>query len=203
MSTSRHKKADYHHGDLRASVLRAASELLEKNGIDRLSLRGVARRAGVSHNAPYRHFPSRGALLEAIAAAGFERFGNDLEEAERAGGFRARGEAYVRFALAHPQLFRLMFGAGLNFSTDANLHEQATRAFGGLQQAISEHAGKEAPHAVIAAWALVHGLSCLLLDQKPAGAARGNTGDPARVREFVSAVLGSVRFAVPASQRSA
>src|SRR5262249_38165738 len=153
---SRRKKAAYHHGDLRASVLRAASELLEKNGIDRLSLRDVARRAGVSHNAPYRHFPSRGALLEAMAAAGFERFANELAAAERAGGLRARGEAYVRFALAQPQLFRLMFSAGLDSASDANLSEQATRAFGGLQQAISEHAGKEAPHATIAAWALVH-----------------------------------------------
>ena len=203
MSTSRRKKAEYHHGDLRASVLRAASELVEKNGIDRLSLRDVARRAGVSHNAPYRHFPSRRALLDAMAAAGFQRFGNELAEAERAGGFRARGEAYVRFALAQPQLFRLMFGAGLNFASDANLHEQATRAFGGLQQAISEHAGKEAPNAAIAAWALVHGLSCLLLDQKLAEAAGGNAGDAARLREFVSAVLGSVRFTVAASQRSA
>ena len=201
MSTSKRRKVAYHHGDLRASVLRAASELLEKKGVDGLSLRDVARRAGVSHNAPYRHFPSRGALLAALAADGFERFGEELAAAERAGGLRARGEAYIRFALAHPRRFRLMFGSGLDLSSDENLQEQATRAFGGLQQAISEHAGMEAPHAAIAACALVHGLSHLLLDQKLAGA--GQASDPARVREFVSAVLGCVRFTVGSSQRSA
>jgi AcrR family transcriptional regulator len=194
MSTSKRARRDYHHGDLRASVLRAASELVEKKGIEALSLRDVARRAGVSHNAPYRHFPSRAALLEAIAAAGFERFAAELEAAERAGGLRARGEAYIRFALANPQHFRLMFGPGR--ASDPALREKAILAFGGLQQAISAHAGQDAPHAAIAAWALVHGLSHLLLDQKLAGAR-----DPAQLREFVSAVLGSVRFSV--AQRSA
>src|SRR5690349_2249898 len=113
MSTSRRRKARYHHGNLRASVLRAAAEVLEKKGIGGLSLRGVARRAGVSHNAPYRHFASRGVLLEAVAARGFEQFREALAAAERTGGLQGRGEAYIRFALANPQHFRLMFGAGL------------------------------------------------------------------------------------------
>lgn len=190
MSTSKRGKRLYHHGDLRASVLQAAGELLEKQGIEALSLRDVARQAGVSHNAPYRHFPSKGALLNALAAAGFERFHAALAAAEREGGLRARGEAYIRFALANPQHFRLMFGSGLSLSGDAGLREQAGRAFGGLQQAIAAHSGKEAPHAAIAAWALVHGLSHLLLEQKLAGAEREG------VQEFVRAVLGSVRFAV-------
>jgi AcrR family transcriptional regulator len=151
----------------------------------------------VSHNAPYRHFPSREALLAALAAAGFERFRDELAAAERAGGLRARGEAYIRFALAHPQHFRLMFGSGLNSAPDANLHEQATRAFGGLQQAVSAHAGTEAPHAAIAAWALVHGLSHLLLDQKLADPTR----DAQRLPEFVRAVLGAVRFSVAPAER--
>ena len=197
MSTSRRRKAGYHHGDLRASVLRAAAELIEKKGVDALSLREVARRAGVSHNAPYRHFRSRGALLAALAVAGFERFRKELADAEQAGGLRARGEAYIRFALARPQHFRLMFGPGLDSAVDANLHEQATRTFGGLQQAISAHAGKEAPYAAIAAWALVHGLSHLLLDQKLADSAR----DAERLPEFVRAVLGAVRFSVAPAGR--
>jgi len=197
MSTSRRKKSGYHHGDLRAAVLRAASELLERKGIDGLSLRDVARQAGVSHNAPYRHFPSRGALLAALAGEGFERFRSELEAAERAGGLRARGEAYVHFALARPQLFRLMFGPGVG--EDANLRAQAGLAFGGLREAITSHAGQEAPFAALAAWALVHGLSHLLLDQKIAGASR----EPAQLRRFVREVLGSVRFAVAPAQRSA
>lgn len=192
MSTSRHRKRSYHHGDLRAVILRAAGELLEKQGIEALSLRDAARRAGVSHNAPYRHFPSKDALLAALAANGFGRFREELATAEQHAGLRGRGEAYIRFALAHPQLFRLMFGAGLSIAGDANLSEQASRAFGGLQKAIAAQTGKEAPYAAIAAWALVHGLSHLLLDQKLAGASR----DRARLEEFVRSVLGSVRFSV-------
>lgn len=203
MSTPRRRKRAYHHGDLRAAVLRAAAELLEKQGSAALSVRAAARRAGVSHNAPYRHFPGKGALLAALAADGFERFRAELAEAERAGGLRARGEAYVRFALAHPQRFRLMFGSGLSIAGDANLREQAGRAFGGLQQAIAAHAGKEVPHAAIAAWALVHGLSHLLLDQKLAGAAQAGAGDPARLQAFVRAVLGSIRFALAPAQAPA
>ena len=70
MSTSRRRKRSYHHGDLRAATLHAAAELLEKKGPDAVVLREVARLAGVSHNAPYRHFPSREALLAALAAEG-------------------------------------------------------------------------------------------------------------------------------------
>src|SRR5262252_7607274 len=146
MTTSRRR---YHHGDLRAAILRAAAQLLEKQGVEGLSLREAARRARVSHYAPYRHFPSKEALLAALAARGFERFQEELAGAERAGGFRGRGEAYIRFALANPQLFRLMFGTGLSIAGDANLREQASRAFGGLQQAIAAHAGKDAPYAAI------------------------------------------------------
>src|SRR5262245_38330568 len=105
MSTSRRS---YHHGDLSCSVLQAAGEILEKQGLDALTMRALARRAKVSHNAPYRHFPDREALLAALAAEGFDRLAQ-AQEAAAGGGVRAMGEAYVRFALAHPQRFRLMF----------------------------------------------------------------------------------------------
>lgn len=173
-------------------MLAAAGQLLEKKGIEALSLREAARRAGVSHAAPYRHFRDREALLAALAAEGFRMFRERLETAERSGGLRARGEAYIAFALAHPQRFRLMFGSGISLAGSADLREQAGRAFGGLERAIAAHAGQDAPHAAIAAWALVHGLSHLLLDQKLAGATR----DPAQVQEFVRAVLGSIRFSI-------
>src|SRR6478672_7153397 len=96
----------YHHGNLRPALLRAATKTLEKEGVGALSLRDLARRAGVSHNAPYRHFPDRESLLAALAADGFEKLG----QAMRGQGGKEMGEAYVRFALEHPQLFRLMFG---------------------------------------------------------------------------------------------
>src|SRR5688572_33107199 len=101
MSTS----AAYHHGDLRAVLLRTAGEMLEKEGLGALSLREVARRSGVSHNAPYRHFPDRDSLLAALAAEGFREFGDALAKRPR----QEMGEAYVEFALEHPQRFRLMF----------------------------------------------------------------------------------------------
>lgn len=192
-------KRRYHHGNLRPAILRAAGKLLEKQGVERLSLRAAARLAGVSHYAPYRHFRTRGALLSALATAGFERFRAELDAAEREGGLRARGEAYVRFALANPQHFRLMFGLGLSTSGDPSLHEQASRAFGGLAKAIAAHAGQEAPNAAVAAWALVHGLSHLLLDQKLPRISR----DAPEVEDFVRAVLGSIRFSVAAGQAPA
>ena len=199
MSTSKRRKRLYHHGDLRTAILAAAGQLLEKKGIEALSLREVARRAGVSHNAPYRHFPSRESLLAALAAEGFGRFREQLEAAERSGGLRARGEAYVGFALAHPQRFRIMFGSGSWLAGDSGLRDAARRAFGGLEQAIAAHAGQAAPHAAIAAWALVHGLSHLLLDQHLADAQRRAP----QLEEFVRAVLGSIRFAVAPAQTSA
>ena len=103
----------YHHGTLRAAVLSAAGKLIEKEGLAGLSIREAARRAGVSHNAPYRHFPDRDALLAALATEGFSELEKFLEG--RTG--RAMGEAYVRFALAHPNRFRLMFGGQLDLQS--------------------------------------------------------------------------------------
>src|SRR5919106_3067320 len=111
----------YHHGDLRTALLQTAAKILEKQGLVALSLRELARLAGVSHNAPYRHFPDRDSLLAALAAEGFELLGDALQSRPR----REMGEAYVEFALAHPERFRLMFG-GL-----AGLEPRARRAYEG------------------------------------------------------------------------
>lgn len=159
----------YHHGDLAAEVLKAAGELIEKEGLAGLSMREAARRAGVSHNAPYRHFPDRGALLAALAAQGFA----ELEESLKDRSGRELGEAYVRFALAHPQRFRLMFTTGEPRAT----YERFATAFAG--------SGAEARVAAAAAWSLVHGLAGLILD----GHLENDT-------DFVKKVLGAIRFAV-------
>ena len=167
----------YHHGDLPAALLRTAAKILEKQGAEALSLREVARRAGVSHNAPYRHFPDRERLLAALAAQGFELLGQALASRPR----REMGEAYVEFALAHPQRFRLMFG-GLVKSADQDAH-----AYESLQKAFAD-LGEQAPYAAAAAWGLVHGLSQLLL--------AGYFAAPDR-RQFVRDVLSTVRFSAP------
>ena len=160
--------ATYHHGDLRASVLSAAGELIEKDGLAGLSVREAARRAGVSHNAPYRHFPDRESLLAALAVEGFDRLAKALEG--RAG--RSLGEAYLRFALAHPQRFRLMFGV----AKAGKMHERFAQAFAAT--------GADSRLAGAAAWSLVHGLACLALDRQ--------LPDD---EEFLGKVIGAMRFA--------
>lgn len=164
----------YHHGDLRAAVLSAAWKMIEKEGLEGLSVREAARRAGVSHNAPYRHFAGREALLAALAAEGFERLKGAMEG--RAG--RELGEAYVAFALANPQRFRLMFSGGRG---DAGLKAQFARSL--------QHLGADAAAAGAAAWSLVHGLASLVLDGQ-------------LEQDEIRKVLGAIRFASGA-QRSA
>ena len=177
----------YHHRNLRAALLRAAGKRLEKQGIGALSLREAARRIGVSHNAPYRHFADREALLAALAAQGFEMLG----QAMRGQTGRGMGEAYVRFALQHPQRFRLMFGGQIRLEKYPRLRAAASGAFDQLQAAFSAYGG-DVRSAAAAAWSLVHGLCHLILD--------GHFAQ--RDEEFVKRVLGVVRFAL-GPQRSA
>lgn len=195
MTTSRRA---YHHGDLPASVLQVAGKLLEKHGLDRLTMRALARRAQVSHNAPYRHFQDREALLAALAAEGYVMLGEAQREAAETAGLRGMGEAYVRFALAHPQRFRLMFGGQVPFAKHARLRQVAGELFERLAGALAARVpeARGARDASIAAWALVHGLALLLLEQRIASAARGGRDDAT----FVRAVLASLRFAIGPAQ---
>ena|SRR5205085_3196279 len=170
----------YHHGDLPAALLRAAGRTLERRGIGALSLRETARRAGVSHNAPYRHFPDREALLAALAAEGFAMLGERL----RGKPGREMGEAYVRFALEQPQRFRLMFGGALPIAKYPQLSTAAKAAYQALIAAFKDLPRPEL--AAAAAWSLVHGLSHLLLD------GHFTAPDP---ESFVRDVLASIRFA--------
>ena len=178
--------ATYHHGDLRTAVLGAAARIIEKEGLAGLSVREAARRAGVSHNAPYRHFPDREALLAALAQEGFALLQKSLESCTG----RELGQAYVRFALEHPQRFRLMFGGTLPLGKYPDLQQHARGTFAKLQSAFAG-LGTEAEFAAAAAWALVHGLAQLMLD-----------GHLERGDAFVSKVLGAMRFAAT-TQRSA
>src|SRR4030088_2135412 len=106
-------KATYHHGDLRAALVLAAMELLEESGETELSLRAVARRAGVSPAAPYRHYADREALVSAVAAGGYRELAERWAAAPPApstpGQLPSVAIAYVHFALDRPALFRLMF----------------------------------------------------------------------------------------------
>jgi AcrR family transcriptional regulator len=151
----------YHHGDLRAALIDAAETLLDAGGD--ISLREAARMAGVSPTAAYRHFADKDALLAALAVRGFREFGLALgEAAARNPGHElaARGRAYIRFALARPGRFRLMFGPLLSRAATENpeLRETARRTFDALEGITGD------PDEALRRWGLVHGLAHLLLD---------------------------------------
>lgn len=172
VSTSNPEPRAYHHGDLRAALLAAGLRALEDTDIADISLRGLAREVGVSATAVYRHFPDKRALLGAMAREGLAQLGEMQQRAAMAAGdqaFSATGRAYVRFALANPSLFRLVFthcelrGEGLpegNLAADMLLG--SAEKFTGGNKA-------EARRFALQAWALVHGLAMLMLDgQLPA-----------------------------------
>jgi AcrR family transcriptional regulator len=124
----------YHHGRLRAALLAEAERTLREQGIERLSLRDIARQAGVSHAAPRRHFADRQALLDALAEAGFVRLGDEVCAAIDGAGqeyearLRAAAIAYVRFATRDAALLELMFAAK-NAGPPAPLPEASERLF--------------------------------------------------------------------------
>lgn len=154
----------YHHGDLRKALLEAASTLLDEAGVAAISLREVARRAGVSHNAPYRHFADRDALLAALAQEGFTTLIRRIE-AVPVTELGLRGECYIAYALERPGHFALMFGAQLDKRDHPELQLVARELFDQLEASVSVLRPDESTQtASLAAWSLVHGLSQLLLD---------------------------------------
>jgi AcrR family transcriptional regulator len=172
-------KNTYHHGDLRQSLINSAIALISEEGISDLSLRQVARRVGVSHNAPYRHFEDKEALLAAVAEQGFQSLRVAMDTAKQgispdsSQGLGAIGVAYVHFALVHPLHYRLMFGDyRCNLSKYSALAEAAQQSFMVLVNAIRE--GQIAGIFRLAdpvdmarvAWSLVHGQSMLAVDDK-------------------------------------
>ncbi|WP_172143386.1 MULTISPECIES: TetR/AcrR family transcriptional regulator [Pseudomonas] len=171
MSTCKQSQP-YHHGELKPALLAAAAQLLDEGGAALISLREVARRAGVSHNAPYRHFADRDSLLAALAEDGFRELGRRMDA--ETGGLAALGQCYVRFALEQPGRFGLMFGAGLDKTRYPQLQQAALALYRRLAQAVHETApAREAEVATLAAWSLVHGLAQLLLDRQLSEAVQG------------------------------
>ncbi len=160
----------YHHGALKAALIEAADAILDEGGAGAVSLREAARRAGVSATAPYRHFADKEALLAALATNGFVAFGQALAAAAQGSDnpLGAMGQAYVRFALARPGRFRLMFGpAGIpDRRRYPDLAAAASRTHEQLVAAVRRRTpGAADPEtAAIAAWSVVHGLAHLLLD---------------------------------------
>lgn len=186
MSTS--INAPYHHGDLRRALLEAALIILERDGEAGIQLRDLARAVNVSPAAPYRHFDSRAALLESLAVIGFQRFTRRMEEigaSEPVDPRRAMGHGYVQFALDNPGLFRLMFSPQVRKDNRPGLRMAADAAFKTLRHVTGQETDANRI-AAIAAWAHVHGLAVLLLDQQIALASDGER------EQLIDAVLGAL-----------
>ena len=184
------KRATYHHGNLRAALIRAADELIAEGGIEGFSLRAAAQRAGVSPSAPAHHFGSAKGLLTEVALLAYERVDRYLEEAGRPADavtdLRALGLAFVTFALDHPGHFRLMFRNDLVNRDDPRYPETAIKPGLRLGRAVAAHHGQaqmdlerfEDAADLLGALATLHGLAHLVLAEKathffaPASSAR-------------------------------
>ncbi len=167
-------KRTYHHGDLKRTLLEAALEVIRDVGHQSFTLREVARRAGVSHNAPYRHFRDKEHLLATVAAQGFERLEQYMADAARPGRtamerLHGSGRGYVAFALAHPEHFAVMFERTTQVSEDEIARTAGMHAF----QALVAHVtacqadgtmppGDPLPMALVA-WSAVHGIAKLAI----------------------------------------
>jgi len=187
---ARYHHAPYHHGDLPATLVRSALELLEEGAAD-LSLRAVARRAGVAASAPYRHYADKEALLSAVAGVGYRELADDLVAAHALPSTPDEladvAVAYVRFALRRPALFRVMFGEPCDPSSPERV--AATEAISAYVNAIASRTfpGTDPEALGTALWALVHGLAFLFLDGKLDSSSSESID--LRVRGAVHAVL--------------
>ena len=185
--------------DLRQRVLQASLALIEEGGLDRLSMREVARKSDVSHQAPYYYFGDREAILAAIAGEGFAKLGQSFQRAiaraasESAKALEAIGRAYVGFALRHPAYFQVMFRAdAVPLDRYPDVRKREDEAFGMLVEEIGKVFADQ-PSAVrltisIACWAMVHGLATLIRE----GTLARTVGVPrARQRQVANEVIGT------------
>ena len=181
----RQSRRGYHHGNLREALIDAALGLVGERGPTGVTLADVARAAGVSAAAPYRHFRDLNALIAEVARRGFERFTEELQTAWDAGrpdpvtAIENCGRAYLRFARREPAAYAVMFDPAFPVADDAALGEASARAFGVLRAAAEAAAATvpkpQRPPAMMMAlhiWALAHGVAALFVGR----------ADPARFR---------------------
>ncbi|MCV7400075.1 TetR/AcrR family transcriptional regulator [Mycobacterium fragae] len=179
----------YHHGHLRAAILTEAARLVAERGADRVSLRELAREAGVSHAAPAHHFSDRRGLFTALAAQGFELLAAALNNARPR--FLDAALAYVRFAIDHPGHYRVMFDKSLLDASNPDLAAAEAAAGAELSRGVASlgdrHAKADPAGAELAAWSLVHGFSMLWLND--AVDARTKAADPMASVERIATML--------------
>ena len=168
----------YHHGDLRSSIITEALSWIEQENIVSLSLRGIARRLKVSHNAPYRHFPDKESLLVAIAKIGFTQLRYDLEQASKCSddarqNLEAIGVACVRYAVENQGYYRVMFShLQLNCDKHPDLNQISQQAFAVLLDTVKTgqkaqiFISEDSLQLANVCWSLTHGVSMLALDRQ-------------------------------------
>lgn len=192
-------RSSYHHGDLRAALIKAADDIIAEGGIEAFSLRAAAQRAGVSPGAPAHHFGSAKGLLTEVALLAFERLGRYIEEVgdsdDVAAYVRALSLAFVTFALDHPGHFRLMFRNDLVNRNDPRYPEISMKPGMRLGLAVAAYRGKsdvnlnrfEDAADILCGMSTLHGLAHLVLEEKAAHFFRNATS-----RDFVKQELPKV-----------
>jgi len=183
--------------DTREVLLRAAVEIAEADGVGAIGLREAARRAGVTHGAPYRHFENQQALVAAVAEQGFRQLMADVQAAQAAAGndvlarFHALGQAYVRFALEHPGQFRVMFGAEAAAEPAVRSAEAAVFALAVNEIASAQRQGLIAAgdpqELALLAWSTGHGLAVLMSDGLVEWVGLGTTSE--RLAKRITALM--------------
>jgi len=178
------KRKSYHHGQLKAALIAAATQLVEEKGADNFSLADACRLAGVSTAAPYRHFRDRNELLAEVVNQGFR----DLAQANRAAveaagegtldGIIAMGRSYVGFAARQPGVFRMMFGQNAQVKQVEGVLETGLDCFGGLIRQVELYCAAQgrdddAREVALRLWTFVHGAASLLIDDDYAHVAPG------------------------------
>ncbi len=167
-------KKPYHHGDLREALLAAAEAALVELPVENVSLREIARRAGVSHAAPKHHFGTLGGLFAELAAQGFERFVTDLDTAANRQSdqspparMQAMARAYLRFAAANPAAYGLMFGKRVELEPSPHFATAAVAAWSQLENAVASVVGpQQAINGSLLVWSTCHGMAMLMLEKR-------------------------------------
>lgn len=171
---------NYHHGDLRSEIIRVGVETLKSDGVQGITLRGIAAELGVSRTAPYRHFKDKHSLLCAIASEGYARFTQQLKlasdgypESQSQEKLQAAGRAYYEFAKQYPEYYKLMFSlSGLQYSTSPELEQRSQESFQFLCDLLllcQKEGVVKKEEVVLQAhfvWASLHGYCSLIFDQE-------------------------------------